>query len=95
MSAVIVEILVHEGQIVKTGDPLVRCSAMKMESLVSSQVGGEVKKISVLVGDSCVPPLARALLTLSQARTGRPDHADREAPSRVRSPGLGGVMIGF
>ncbi len=52
MSAVVVEVRVHDGQEVKAGDPLVILSAMKMESVVSAPVSGKVAKLSVAEGDS-------------------------------------------
>lgn len=52
MSAVVVEVRVHEGQDIKAGDPICVLSAMKMEQIVSSPVSGKVQRVTVSEGDS-------------------------------------------
>ncbi|KDE09592.1 pyruvate carboxylase [Microbotryum lychnidis-dioicae p1A1 Lamole] len=52
MSAVVVEVRVHEGQEVKAGDPICVLSAMKIEQIVSAPVSGKVQRVSVQPSDS-------------------------------------------
>lgn len=47
-----IDVRVKEGQAVKAGDPLCVLSAMKMESVVSSPVSGNVKRVLVKENDS-------------------------------------------
>ena len=51
MPGVVIELRTQVGAKVKTGDPLVVLSAMKMETVVASPVAGTVAAISVNEGD--------------------------------------------
>ncbi len=46
----VLEIKVKVGDVIKQGDPLIVLSAMKMETVVKSPVGGVVKAIPVVSG---------------------------------------------
>ncbi|KAI9031516.1 pyruvate carboxylase [Phycomyces nitens] len=52
MSGVVVELHCKQGSIIKAGDPVCVLSAMKMETIVSSPVGGRVELVPVQEGDS-------------------------------------------
>lgn len=52
MSGVVIELRVKEGQEVAKGTPVAVLSAMKMELVVSAQVGGKVSAVSVKENDS-------------------------------------------
>ncbi len=52
MAGVVVELRVQKGASVTQGDPLAVLSAMKMETVVSSPVGGVVEDVVVGQGDS-------------------------------------------
>ncbi|MEI6054513.1 MAG: acetyl-CoA carboxylase biotin carboxyl carrier protein subunit [Lentisphaerota bacterium] len=52
LPGLIVEILVKEGQSVKSGDKLLVLEAMKMENTILAPVTGTIDKITVKVGDS-------------------------------------------
>lgn len=49
MSAVVVEIRVKAGQVVKAGDALLTLSAMKMTSSVSAPKGGKVVRVAATI----------------------------------------------
>ena len=51
MQSVVVETRVRSGDVVKSGDPLIVLSAMKMETLVAAPCDGKVKFVGVTVGD--------------------------------------------
>lgn len=51
MNGVVVEIRQELGRTVSAGTPLLVLSAMKMETVVSSPVGGKITKLNVRVGD--------------------------------------------
>eukprot|EP01099_Mayorella_cantabrigiensis_P008803 TRINITY_DN862_c0_g1_i1.p1 TRINITY_DN862_c0_g1~~TRINITY_DN862_c0_g1_i1.p1 ORF type:complete len:284 (-),score=77.68 TRINITY_DN862_c0_g1_i1:159-1010(-) len=51
MNGVVVEIRQEPGRSVSAGTPLLVLSAMKMETVVSSPVGGKIAKLNVRVGD--------------------------------------------
>ncbi len=51
MPGLVVELRTEVGAEVAAGDPLVVLSAMKMETVVSSPVGGTVRRIAVAAGD--------------------------------------------
>lgn len=48
----VMEILVQEGQSVKTGDTLMVYKAMKMNNIIKSPADGKVAKIHVKAGDN-------------------------------------------
>ncbi|MFA5399347.1 MAG: acetyl-CoA carboxylase biotin carboxyl carrier protein subunit [Dehalococcoidia bacterium] len=55
MPAVVVRILVSEGDEVKKGDSVIVVSSMKMESTLVAPADGRVKKINVAEGDKVMP----------------------------------------
>jgi len=52
MPGLLRELLVAEGQAVKTGEPLAVVEAMKMENVLKAERDGTVGKILVKPGDS-------------------------------------------
>jgi glutaconyl-CoA/methylmalonyl-CoA decarboxylase subunit gamma len=48
----IMEIFVKEGQEIKTGQPVLKMEAMKMENIINSDFSGTVQSISVNPGDA-------------------------------------------
>jgi biotin carboxyl carrier protein len=50
--AMILAVLVSEGQLVTTGQPLIKMEAMKMETVVSASAAGSVEAVLVKVGDA-------------------------------------------
>ncbi len=55
MPSVVVRILVHEGERVSAGQPLIVVSAMKMETALSAPHDGRVARIRTSVGDKVAP----------------------------------------
>lgn len=55
MPAVVVRILVQEGDLVEKGQGLVVVTAMKMETTLVAPRGGKVKKINAAVNDKVAP----------------------------------------
>lgn len=55
MPAVVVRLLVAEGEAVTGGDPVVVVSAMKMETTLKAPFSGTVDRIHVQVGDKVAP----------------------------------------
>lgn len=47
----VIEIMVKEGQHVKEGDKLILFKAMKMDSVITAESSGVIKKIHASVGD--------------------------------------------
>lgn len=50
--AMVLAVMVKEGQEVSTGDPLLKIEAMKMETVVSAPSGGTVTSVLIKAGDS-------------------------------------------
>ena len=46
----VIDIKVKAGDVIRKGDPIVVLSAMKMETVVKSPVGGKIKQVSVVKG---------------------------------------------
>jgi biotin carboxyl carrier protein len=65
MPAVVIRILVAEGDAVKKRQPLIVLSAMKMESTLSAPYDGTVKKINASEGQQVMPGLI--LIEIEQA----------------------------
>jgi len=55
MPAVVVRILVSEGDALKKGDSVIVISSMKMESTLVAPADGRVKKVNVAEGDKVMP----------------------------------------
>jgi pyruvate/2-oxoglutarate dehydrogenase complex dihydrolipoamide acyltransferase (E2) component len=55
MPAVVVSILVSQGDCVKQGDRVVVVSAMKMETTLTAPYDGRVRTVHVAVGDKVMP----------------------------------------
>jgi biotin carboxyl carrier protein len=55
MPAVVVRILVSEGDDVKKGDGVIVVSSMKMETTLSAPADGRVKAVNVAEGDKVMP----------------------------------------
>ncbi len=55
MPAVVVRILVSQGDEVKKGDGVIVVSSMKMESILVAPADGRVKKVNVAEGDKVMP----------------------------------------
>jgi biotin carboxyl carrier protein len=55
MPAVVVRILVSDGDEVKKGDGVIVVSSMKMESTLVAPADGRVKKVNVAEGDKVMP----------------------------------------
>ena len=65
MPAVVIRVLVAEGDAVKKRQPLIVLSAMKMESTLSAPYDGTVKKINAAEGQQVMPGLI--LIEIEQA----------------------------
>lgn len=52
MPGLIMDVLVHSGQTIEEGSPLLVLSAMKMENQILAQGAGTIKSIEVNVGDT-------------------------------------------
>ena len=52
LSGDVIKVSVKAGQMVKAGEELVVCSAMKMETSVRASCDGKVKHVGVVAGDS-------------------------------------------
>jgi 3-methylcrotonyl-CoA carboxylase alpha subunit len=57
MPAVVIRLLVAEGDVVKKKQPLIVLSAMKMETTLSAPYNGTVKKINATAGEQVMPGL--------------------------------------
>jgi 3-methylcrotonyl-CoA carboxylase alpha subunit len=55
MPAVVVGVLVSEGDLVELGDRLLVISAMKMETTLTAPRDGRVAAVNVAVGDKVMP----------------------------------------
>jgi biotin carboxyl carrier protein len=71
MPAVVIRLLVAEGQTVKKRQPLIVLSAMKMESTLVAPYDGCVKKINAAEGQQVMPGLI--LVELERAEEGKDD----------------------
>jgi len=65
MDGVVVDVLVKEGEQVKSGDVVAVIEAMKMEHLLKASLDGTIEKISVCAGDQVQARQLIAQLTLS------------------------------
>jgi biotin carboxyl carrier protein len=57
MPAVVIRLLVAEGDAVKKKQPLIVLSAMKMETTLSAPYDGTVKKVNATAGEQVMPGL--------------------------------------
>ena len=55
MPGTVVEVLVSQGQEVKSGDPVLVVEAMKMESEIQAPIDGTVVGVLVAKGDAVTP----------------------------------------
>jgi len=65
MPGTIVEVLVHEGDRVEAGDPVLITEAMKMETEIQAPISGTIERINVNKGDNVNPD--EALIVIKES----------------------------